>query len=197
MCGTEVLEEMRVSTNRQRSWYFSKRGVRYSEFFFVRRDGTKTVRSDRVFFFPQKKTDAVAGGPPSKKPRCGAVSGGHPRSTGTGDRHRTRSVFWTVTSVTMGDGVVDDWNSESGEDDGDCERCDDDVDLIETPSPVTDSTKSIVHLPERIEDNTTWLFPEGIKTTTVLNKMYVNSKRYLLLKWSNMALSWTYGFGTK
>ena len=97
----------------------------------------------------------------------------------------------------MGDGVVDDWNSESGEDDGDCERCDDDVDLIETPSPVTDSTKSIVHLPERIEDNTTWLFPEGIKTTTVLNKMYVNSKRYLLLKWSNMALSWTYGFGTK
>ena len=100
------------------------------------------------------------------------MSGGHPRSTGTGDRDRTRSVFGTSPSVTMdlGDGVQD-WNSESGEDDGDCDRCDDDVDLIETTSPVTVSVKSILHLPERNEDNTVWLFPEGIKPTSVLNKM--------------------------
>jgi hypothetical protein len=101
------------------------------------------------------------------------VAGGYPRSTGTGDRYRTRSVFWTAPSVTMGDDddVVDDWNSESGEDDGDCERCDDDVEFIETPSPTTDSVKSILHLSERIEDNTDWLFPEGINPATVLNKM--------------------------
>ena len=67
--------------------------------------------------------------------------------------------------------VSDDWNSESGEDDGDCERRDDDVDLIETTSPVSDSVKSILHFPERDEDNTAWLFPEGIKPTSVLNKM--------------------------
>ena len=48
----------------------------------------------------------------------------------------------------VGDGE-EDWNSESGEDDGDCERCDDDVDLIETTSPAADSPKSILHLSER------------------------------------------------
>jgi hypothetical protein len=87
------------------------------------------VRSDRVFFSPKKnRCGAVAGGSPSKKPRCGAVTGGHPRSTGTGDRHRTRSAFWTSPSVTMGVGDgVEDWNSESGEDDGDGVGCEDEV----------------------------------------------------------------------
>ena len=47
--------------------------------------------------------------------------------------------------MDVGDGV-EDWNSESGEDDGDCERCDDDVDLIETTSPAAGSAKSILHL---------------------------------------------------
>ena len=51
---------------------------------------------------------------------------------------------------------VEDWNSESGEDDGDCERRDDDVELIETTSPATVSAKSILHLPERNEENTDW-----------------------------------------
>ena len=66
---------------------------------------------------------------------------------------------------------VDDWNSESGEDDGDCERRDDDVELIETPSPATGSAEPILHFPERSEDNTVWVFPEGIKPDTVLNKI--------------------------
>ncbi len=118
------------------------------------------------------RSGLVRFGPSSKKTQSGPVPGGHPRSTGTGDRDRTRSVFWTSPSVTMGVGDgVEDWNSESGEDDGDCERRDDDVDHIETTSPATDSVKSILHLPERSEDNTAWLFPEGIKSVSVLNKM--------------------------
>ena len=71
----------------------------------------------------------------------------------------------------VGDDVDEDWNSESGEDDGDCEWRDDDVELIETPSPATVSAKSILHLTVRSEDNTDWLFPEGINPVTVLNKM--------------------------
>ena len=142
------------------------------------------------FFSPQKTTQSVLvtggssskktqsvpvpGGPSSKKTQSGPVSGGHPRSTGTGDRDRTRSVCWTSPSVTMGVGDGEQhWNSQSGEDDGDCERRDDDVDLIETTSPAAGSPKSILHLPERSEDNTTWLFPEGIKPASVLNKMKV------------------------
>ena len=66
---------------------------------------------------------------------------------------------------------VDDWNSESGEDDGDCEQCDDDVELIADPSPAVVSAKSILHLPERNEDNTVWVFPEVIKPVTALNKI--------------------------
>jgi hypothetical protein len=49
---------------------------------------------------------------------------------------------------------VDDWNSESGEDDGDCEQCDDDVEVIPAPSPSTDSVTSILYLTDRREDNT-------------------------------------------
>ena len=133
------------------------------------------------FFFPKKnQSSPVPGGPSSKKPQSGPVPGGssskktqsgqvpggHPRSTGTGDRHRTRSAFWTSQNVTMGvgDDGDEDWNSESVEDDGDCEGRDDDVELIETPSPAADSAEPMFHFPERSEDNTAWLFPEGIKS---------------------------------
>jgi hypothetical protein len=137
-------------------------------------DDGKKIPGLTGYFFPQKKTrcGAVAGGSPSKNPQCGAVAGGHPRSTGTGDRHRTRSAFWTSPSVTMGVGEDDDedWNSRSGEDDGDCEGCDDDDVLIETPTPTAGSAGPILHFPERSED-TAWLFPEGIKTASDVNKM--------------------------
>ena len=68
-----------------------------------------------------------------------------------------------------------DWNSESGEDDGDCEGCDDEVEFIDTTSPATESDKSILYLPERNEENTGWLFPEGINPVSVLNKMKAES----------------------
>ena len=71
----------------------------------------------------------------------------------------------------VGDDDDEDWNSESGEDDGDCEGCDDDVELIETPSPAADSAEPILHFPERSEDITVWLFPEGIKSASGVNKM--------------------------
>ena len=71
----------------------------------------------------------------------------------------------------VGDDGDEDWNSESGEDDGDCEGRDDDVELIETPSPAASSPKPILHFPERSEDNTAWLFPEGMKPVSGVNKM--------------------------
>ena len=71
----------------------------------------------------------------------------------------------------VGDDDDEDWNSESGEDDGDCEGRDDDVELIETPSPVTDSAEPTLHFPKRSENNTDWLFPEGIKPVSGVNKM--------------------------
>ena len=38
----------------------------------------------------------------------------------SGDRDRTRCAFWTLLSFTMGDSEEEDnWNSTSGEDDGD------------------------------------------------------------------------------
>jgi hypothetical protein len=67
----------------------------------------------------------------------------------------------------VGDGE-EGWNSESGEDDGDCEGRDDYVELIETTSPITDNSKSIFHLSERNEDNTDWLFPDVSSTTADL-----------------------------
>ena len=66
----------------------------------------------------------------------------------------------------------DDWNSESGEDDGEGQRCDDEVEeVIQTTSLAGDSTKSILFLPERNEDNTGSLSPEGMKTSSPFNKM--------------------------
>ena len=47
----------------------------------------------------------------------------------------------------------DDWNSESGKDDGDGEGCDDEVEeVIQTTSGTGDSAKSIFLLTERNED---------------------------------------------
>ena len=40
----------------------------------------------------------MAGGPPSKKPRCGAVAGGHPRSTGTGEDEVEEVIQSTSTA---------------------------------------------------------------------------------------------------
>ena len=71
----------------------------------------------------------------------------------------------------VGDDDDEDWNSESGEDDGDCEGRHDDVELIETPSPAAGSAEPILHFPERSEDNTAWLFPEGVKSASDVNKM--------------------------
>jgi hypothetical protein len=50
----------------------------------------------------------------------------------------------------------DDWNSVSGDDDGDVQRCDDEVVNLET-SPSGVSVKSFFLLPERNEENTDWL----------------------------------------
>ena len=66
----------------------------------------------------------------------------------------------------------DDWNSESGEDDGEGQRCHDEgEEVIQTTSAAGDSVKSILLLPERNEDNTGWLSPEGMKSATDFNKM--------------------------
>ena len=66
----------------------------------------------------------------------------------------------------------DDWNSESGEDDGEGQRCDDEVEeVIQSTSGTGVSTKSILFFPERNEDNTGWLSPEGMTTVSDLNKM--------------------------
>ena len=66
----------------------------------------------------------------------------------------------------------DDWNSESGEDDGEGQRCDDEVEeVIQSTSGTGVSTKSILFSPERNEDNTGWLSPEGMTTVSDLNKM--------------------------
>ena len=47
----------------------------------------------------------------------------------------------------------DDWNSESGEDDGDCPGSEDEVEeVIHPTSSPDDSDKSILLLPERNED---------------------------------------------
>ena len=47
----------------------------------------------------------------------------------------------------------DDWNSVSGEDDGDTQGCDETVVILQTSAPGV-SAKSILLLPERNEDNT-------------------------------------------
>ena len=82
------------------------------------------------------------------------MPGRSPRSTGTGDRDHTRSVFWTSPSVSLD--VNDDedpWNSESGEEDGDGPRCEDEVEeVIQPTSGVGGSVKSIFLFPERNED---------------------------------------------
>ena len=127
------------------------------------------------YFSSHKKTRSgpVPDGPSFKKTRSGQMSGTPPRSTGTGDRDRTRSVLWTSPSVTMGvsDGE-EDWNSESGKDDGEGQRRDDEVEeVIQATSAVGGSAKSILLLPERNEDNTGWLSPEGMKSAADFNKM--------------------------
>ena len=49
----------------------------------------------------------------------------------------------------------DDWNWESGEDDKDAQRCDEEVEeVIHPTSAAGGSAKSILLLPERNEDNT-------------------------------------------
>ena len=49
----------------------------------------------------------------------------------SGDRDRTRCAFWTLLSFTMGDSEEEDnWNSTSGEDDGDTQGCDDEVEVV-------------------------------------------------------------------
>ena len=57
-------------------------------------------------------------------------------------------------SVTMGaSDEEDDWNSESGEDDGDGPRCEDEVEeVIQPTSGAGGSAKSIFLLPDRNED---------------------------------------------
>ena len=63
----------------------------------------------------------------------------------------TRSVFWTSPSVSDDE---DPWNSESGEEDGDGPRCEDEVeDVIQPTSVAGGSAKSILLFPERNEDN--------------------------------------------
>ena len=53
----------------------------------------------------------------------------------------------------VGDGV-EDWNSESGEDDGDGAWCEDEVEEVIQPTSTTGvSAKYILLLPERNEDN--------------------------------------------
>ena len=64
----------------------------------------------------------------------------------------------------------DNRNSVSGDDDGDVQRRDDEVVNLET-STTGVSAKTILLLPERNEDNTDWLSHEGIKPTSVFNKM--------------------------
>ncbi len=127
---------------------------------------TTVTRSGLTGFFFKKKPvrsgssskktryGAVRSGPPSKKPQFGPVPGVHPRSTGTGNRYRTRSVFWTSPSVTMGvDDGVEDWNSESGEDYGDGAGREDEVEeVIQTTSGAGGSAKYILLLPESNED---------------------------------------------
>ena len=97
---------------------------------------------------------------------------GPSRSTRTGDWDRTRSTFWTSPSVSI---VVcdeeDDWNSESGEDDGDSQGCDEVEEVIHPTSVAGDSVKSISIFPERNEDNTDWLCQEGMKDDSDFNKM--------------------------
>ena len=64
------------------------------------------------------------------------------------------------------------WNSESGEDDGDGPRCEDEVeDVIQPTSVAGGSAKSILLFPERNEEDTGWLSHEGMKSASVFNKM--------------------------
>ncbi len=56
--------------------------------------------------------------------------------------------------------------------DGDGQGCDDEVEeVIQPTSEAGDSAKSIFLLPERNEDNTGWLIPEGMNPASGLNKM--------------------------
>ena len=104
------------------------------------------------------------------------------------------------------DDGVEDWNSESGEDDGDGAGREDEVEeVIQTTSVAGDSTKSILFLPERNEDNTGSLSPEGMKTTSVFNKMKPEDigtvyKRKEILSEEvvkNGSVVWTNDCGTK
>ncbi len=64
----------------------------------------------------------------------------------------------------MGVSDVDEWNSDSGEDDRDDQGNDEDVlEVIHTTSAAGDSVKSIFLLSERNEEDTGWLSDEGIK----------------------------------
>ena len=99
---------------------------------------------------------------------------------------------------------MEDWNSESGEDDGDCERCDDAVDLIETTSPAADSPKSILHLFERrVRKHKEILGTEVVKNGSVVDLWFrdkvndpwalpVDRDRYRhLTRWSHL---WSFLF---
>ena len=63
------------------------------------------------------------------------------------------------------------WNSESGEDDGEGQRRDDEVEeVIQSTSVVGGSDQSFFLFPERNEDNTGWLSPEGMNPCLQLNE---------------------------
>jgi hypothetical protein len=64
-------------------------------------DKNEKLVSFYQFFLKNRKPVSKPGvvrcrlAPPRENPRCGPVPGGHPRSTGTGNRDRTRWGFWT------------------------------------------------------------------------------------------------------
>ena len=67
---------------------------------------------------------------------------------------------------------VDEWNSDSGEDDRDDQGYDEDVqEVIHATSATGGSVKSILLFPEKNEEDTGWLSDEGIKPSSVFNKM--------------------------
>ena len=106
-----------------------------------------------AYFFPPQKTRPVrcpVGAPP-KNPGAVRCPVGPPGRPGPG----TGTVpGGTLPSVTMGD-EEDDWKSTSGEDDGDAQGRDDEVEVVfQLPSAAGVSAKCILLLPERHEDNT-------------------------------------------
>jgi hypothetical protein len=141
------------------------------------------------YYFYQKKTGVVRCpvAPPLENPRSG-LPGGHPRSTGTGNRDRTRWGFWTFFFFKVGfflkvgghrlvSLVVSDEEEEpelasgDGDVDGDGDGCLDEVIIVEK-STVGGSAGSIsVHLSERNEDDSVWSSHDGIKPSTTFNKM--------------------------